>query len=201
MNRTGAGAGAHRTLRAATRAAHDRVDGIFSRADLSCRQGYRRFLQAQAASFIPVEQALDEACADKLLPSWALGARSELLRRDLFEMGESTPSPIARPRFELPEEVWGGIYVLEGSRLGGAVLCRSVSPEFPTSFLGGGSAAGNWRDLLARLEASLVEPAAIAKAIDGALKVFSLFAKAGELYFSDASPTAANRVSVPLPGR
>lgn len=116
-------------------------------------------------------------------------------------MGERTPSPIARPKFELPEEVWGGIYVLEGSRLGGAVLCRSVSPGFPTSFLTGASAAGNWRDLLVRLEASLVEPDAIAKAIDGALKVFSLFEKAGELYFSDASPVAADRVNVRSPGR
>ena len=41
---------AHQTLRAATGAAHERLDGRFGAFDLSQPQDYGRFLQAHAAA-------------------------------------------------------------------------------------------------------------------------------------------------------
>ena len=49
---------AHAALRAATADAHERVDGLFSRFDISDPIGYRRFLTAQAVAYLPGEAAL-----------------------------------------------------------------------------------------------------------------------------------------------
>ena len=54
-------------LRAQTADAHARVDAAFSRFDLASQEGYADFLAAQAAAFLPVEQALDEAGAEDLI--------------------------------------------------------------------------------------------------------------------------------------
>ena len=43
-------------LRAATAAHHERVDAVFSRADLTKRDHYARFLQAQAGAYLPVAE-------------------------------------------------------------------------------------------------------------------------------------------------
>lgn len=50
-------------LRDATGESHDRVDAVFSAIDLSNLTQYGRFLTAQAAAHLPVEQALDAAGA------------------------------------------------------------------------------------------------------------------------------------------
>ena len=165
-------------LRVATRAAHDRVDALYSGLNLADPADYRRFLSAQAAAFLPVEQALDAGGAAALFPDWPLRRRAEHLRADLAGLGLALPSPIARPLFDGQAQVAGAAYVLEGSRLGGAILARSVPANLPHSFLISPTGAGHWRDFLARLEQLLGSHVQREAAIDAAGRVFDCFARA-----------------------
>lgn len=171
--------GARRALRDNTLALHKRVDEIFSRPDLSRRCDYVEFLLAHAAAIVPTEQSLERAGAGSLLSNWNGRTRSGLLRADLLSLGVAVPAPIAAPTFSTLAEVWGGIYVLEGSRLGAALLRRSVAPAFPAAFLGFAFPKTQWRKLLQALDECLVRPAEISLAAAAARRVFMLFEQAG----------------------
>jgi heme oxygenase len=165
-------------LRAATRGAHDRVDALFSGFDLSRTADYRRFMAAQAAAFLPAEAALNEAGAGRLFPGWSEARRAPLLIADLDELGIThTPHDVA-PAFASPAAVVGAVYVLEGSRLGGALLARRLAPGLPRRFLSAALPTGGWRAFLAQLEQLLRTDVDRREAIASAEGMFTLFANA-----------------------
>lgn len=167
---------AHALLRAATRAAHDQVDAAFSKWNLADRADYADFLSAQARAYLPVEQAV--AAAPKgALGDWSKRARGPLLIADLAELGIQAPAGEA-VAFATPAEALGGAYVLEGSRLGGAMLRKSVAPGLPTRFLSPPSIAGRWRDFLQMLEQELSSDVQRSHAVAGAQLVFDRFLRA-----------------------
>jgi heme oxygenase len=175
-------------LREATAAAHEEVDGIFSRFDLRRREPYRRFLRAQASALLPIETALDEAGAGAILGDWPARRRSEALREDLKALGAEPPAPTAAPAFATPEAVLGGIYVLEGARLGGALLSRALPDKAPQAFLGAAGDSLRWRKLLEDLEKLLYRHDQVAAAVSAAVDVFACFAAAGRRELESASP-------------
>jgi heme oxygenase len=166
-------------LRTATSADHDRIDSIYTRFDLSNPSQYRDFLRAQASAHIPVEHALDTAGAALVLADWHARKRASLLRDDLAETGAKDFVPLPAPRFTSVPAVLGAVYVVEGSRLGGAVLKRSLPRGAPARFLGAAPSPGSWRKLLAILEESVCEPEHVSNAIASARSVFRLFELAG----------------------
>jgi heme oxygenase len=167
-------------LRDATAAAHEEVDQIFSAFDLGDGTEYRHFLLAQAAAFLPIEAALDSAGADTLIDDWRARRRAALLREDLEALGLAAPDPVPPPALHSREEMLGAIYVLEGSRLGGALLSRAVDPKAPMAFLGTKGDSARWRKLLDDLELSLYRNDQIAAAAGAANRVFQCFALAGQ---------------------
>jgi heme oxygenase len=173
-------------LRTATADAHERVDALFSRFDLSSGDGYRLFLTAQAAAHLPVEAALDAAGAALLMPDWPQRRRSHLLEADLAELGAATPAPVDPPSLAGPEALIGALYVLEGSRLGGAVLKRGLAVGAPQRFLGAAQAPGSWRKLLAKLDESLYDAARVEAASRSARDVFGRFEHSARLCLETA---------------
>lgn len=169
---------AGQTLRRATAAAHGEVDAIFSRLDLSRPRDYRAFLDAQARAHLPVEAALDAAGAAEVFADWPARRRAALLRADLAELGISAEAA-ADVAFADPAEIAGAVYVLEGSRLGGAMLCGSVGADLPVRFLAAPAVPGAWRGLLLRLDDLLAAEDALARATLSARRVFAVFAAAG----------------------
>ena len=168
-------------LRAATADAHARVDALFSRFDLASESGYRDFLIAQAEGFLPVETALDQAHAETFLPDWPERRRGDLLRADLAALNVTLPEPFPVPSFlSIKASMLGAIYVLEGSRLGGAVLKRTVPGHFPRRFLEARQAAGSWRHLLQTLDDLLIRPDDLDAACAVATEVFARFRIAAE---------------------
>lgn len=161
-------------LRAATAAAHARVDTLYSRLDLSRPGDYGRFLASHAAAFIPIEEALVAAGADALIPGWSRRRRSKALLGDLTALGLTAPTSKPAPPFDDAAAVLGGLYVLEGSRLGGAVLVRGVAPGLPTAFLAP-ETTSSWRAVTTLLDARLATATALAKATSAANAVFSVF--------------------------
>jgi heme oxygenase len=170
---------ARAALRAGTAAEHDRVDALFGAFDLSERAHYGRFLQAQAAAFLPVEAAVDAAGGPELLRDWPERRRSGLLVRDLAALGLAVPAPAPAPPLACKAAALGAIYVLEGSRLGGALLRRSVKPEYPQTFLTAPQQPGAWRKLLETLDDCLYETARVDAAVGAARQTFHCFEAGG----------------------
>ena len=159
------GEGTHAILRRETRAEHDRVDAAFSRFDLTAVDGYARFLQAQARAFLSVEAAIAPE-----------QPRADALRADLHALDVTLPQPLPAPQFPTPAHRLGAWYVLEGSRLGGALLARSLPPGSPRAFL---TAPGpRWAKCVEVLRNNLYQPCDIADAVQAARAVFALFERA-----------------------
>lgn len=162
----------------ATAEHHQQVDSIFSTMNLAEERDYGRFLSAQAAAHIPVERALDGGGAASVLADWPDRRRAHLLLDDLATMGLAEPAAEERPEFVGEAAILGAVYVLEGSRLGGALLKRSVPPSLPATFLGAGNSLA-WRRLLDLLAARLRSDGEIQIAIKAACEVFMLFERSG----------------------
>lgn len=176
-------------LRLATADCHRRVDTVFSAADLGELSSYADFLRAQAAALLPVEEALEDAGAASLFADWPSRRRGALLVADLAGLGFAPPAPVGRPWLATPAQAIGALYVLEGSRLGGALLKRSVPPHLPSEFLGGMCSA-SWQALLVLMDAMLDSSEKLAAAIETARRVFGLFELAGRLHVDPGTAAA-----------
>lgn len=177
---------ARAALRAATTAEHERVDRLFGSYDLADRPGYRAFLLAQAAAFLPVERALHVAGAERLVPDWPQRVRGHLLHADLAALGTAAPEGMCAPQLADDAALIGAVYVLEGSRLGGAVLKRGLPEGAPHSFLSAPQQPGSWRKLLEIMDKVLYGPGSIEAAAGVARQVFECFAAGGRRYLETA---------------
>lgn len=165
--------GARLALREATAPAHARVDALFSQFDLATRPGYVAFLYAQAGAHLAVEAALDRAYAPRVIPDWPARRRAAALRADLRDLGVEEVQQVEPPVFASEAQILGVAYVLEGSRLGGALLRRSVPAGMPAAFLGG--TAELWRAFVALLDSRLTTPALVEEATAAALAAFAAY--------------------------
>jgi heme oxygenase len=188
---TGVGLPLSVRLKQSVAAIHDEIeagaaipDGILSLADYALCLG--RF----HAVFAPVEECL--AAFDDW-PEWGIDlaahVRTPALRADLAALGFDHA---ALPRLVLPPmadfaAALGGLYVLEGSSLGGKVILRSLEARLGSrlagaaAFFGGAGRQGAlaWPAFKARLDCfGEGRPAAQARAIAGAMAVFRHFAAA-----------------------
>jgi heme oxygenase (biliverdin-IX-beta and delta-forming) len=159
-------------LRSATGPAHDAVDQLYGRFDLSDRTSYTAFLTAHARALPAVEDAL----AGAAVPPWR--PRRALLAADLSDLGTHVPSALP---FAAPADTaaaWGMLYVIEGSRLGGAMLARQVGEGLPARYLAARHQSGEWRALLAGIDAAADDDAWVARAVAAARATFDLYGRA-----------------------
>jgi len=164
-------------LRETTRAAHDAVDTLFSRFDLTDRASYAAMLVAHARALPVAEAAM---AAESSLPAWR--PRTPLLAEDLHDLGRVMPAPLA---LELPAgaaAIAGLAYVVEGSRLGGVYLARQVGAGLPARYLSAAHGKGEWRAFLGWLDQAGLAggPDWIEAASAGAAAGFALYQRAEE---------------------
>lgn len=180
-------AGIRTKLKAATAAAHQALDDRLSGFDLTAASSYRRFLEINAAALLPLEDVLERSNISDVFPDWSARSRRAAISADLAQLGgafEALPVP---PGQLDRAGLFGVLYVLEGSRLGGAYLLRAVAAsEDPhvraaTAYLSHGAGQSLWRSFLARLEREPVTPDDEVRMIDSARKAFGLFAEAAAL--------------------
>lgn len=150
------------------------MDALFSRFDLTDRAGYAAFLRAQAGAFLPVERALEAAGVSSVIPDWDQRRRAEALEDDLSALGLKAVAGVRSPMFVDEAQILGGVYVLEGSRLGGALLRRSVPRHQPLLFLSAGTAE-LWRTFVTLLDRRLNASALVDDATASALATFAAF--------------------------
>ncbi len=160
-------------LRAATASDHDAVDAGFGRYDLSDADDYRAFLIAHAKALPAVEAWL------AAIPGLgAVRSRETALAEDLAALGEHMPAPMPFDVTPSAAAGWGAMYVVEGSRLGGIMLSRSVPEGMPSAYLGSKHLSGEWRALLAAIDEEPADDAWIEQAIVGAKAAFDLYRRA-----------------------
>lgn len=168
-------------IRETTRNEHARVDRLFSRFDLAETAGYRSLLAAHATAHLAIEAALDAAGASAIVDDWDKRRRADLLRADLLDLGVSAAlAPDPAPRFRSDAEVLGGVYVIEGSRLGGTILAGRLPAGAPRRFLTAPGAVGAWRKLQALLDDRLQDKPMLGAAVEAARSCFRAFEFAGQ---------------------
>lgn len=172
---------ARQLLRATTAALHAEVDARFSGPFDTDKNAYAAFLSALARVVLPLERALEQGGVERVLPDWLARRRAGALEQDLEILGMPVPAPVPVGPNSDEACLFGRLYVLEGSRLGGKLLVRraleNVDPQVraATNFLGHGAGSDFWRGFLQRLEASEAVAAAPERTILGAREAFSLF--------------------------
>jgi heme oxygenase (biliverdin-IX-beta and delta-forming) len=170
-------------LKEATADAHRDLDARLSGLDLAGLDGYRRFLEANAAALWPAEDALEAARVESVLADWPRRSRRAAMTADLIRVGGTL-----RPLPPMPainrNGVFGILYVLEGSRLGAKYLLRGVAHAADpmvaaaTAYLGHGAGQHFWHSFLAALEQEPATPDDETEIIDAAKLAFSMFAHA-----------------------
>ena len=160
-------------LRSATRRDHQMVDRQFGALSIDSPAGYRAFLVAHARILPLAERHLDPG---GLLPGWQ--GRTHALHSDLAELAVARPVELECVLPEGQAARWGGIYVLEGSRLGGAFLSRQVAEGLPKAYLSAIHGAGQWKAIQKAIDDHDTGEAWRAEALAGAKALFAAFAKA-----------------------
>ncbi len=169
-------------LRAATQAPHERLhlhagfsavkDGTVTLAE------YRALLTCLYGFYEPFECAIGP---EHIRTGW--------LARDLASLGVAAAAlPGIRrcadiPRYDTLARRLGALYVVEGSALGGRMLCRGLdgllgdaAMEGRRFFAGrGANTGGAWRDFLDRLEPAGAAPEGRAALVSAAVETFRVF--------------------------
>jgi heme oxygenase len=155
------------------------VDKVFAHFKLSDKAQYGAFLSAHARVLPAAEEALEAGGIASLLPDWNERRRRHLLMEDLQTLHLPRPSSLSPAPLTSASALWGAVYVLEGSKLGGAMLAKAVPAEFPSRYLSPNGEKGGMKlfmDSLDRAEGIDVDAATSA-----ARAVFELFYRAAEL--------------------
>ncbi|ONG55704.1 hypothetical protein BKE38_08900 [Pseudoroseomonas deserti] len=166
-------------LRAATGPLHAEADALGSAHDLGAPAGHAAFLRAHARALPGLEAAIGAALGDAAWLRWQERRRLPALQADLAALGEPAPAPLPAtlPGADAEAEALGAAYVLEGSRLGNAMLRRGLPETAPAAYLAHqpGAEAGGWPGFLAGLEAALPDQARWPAAEAGARTAFETF--------------------------
>jgi heme oxygenase len=162
-------------LRDATADNHAAVDLEFSRYDLADIASYGEFLCAHARALGGVEQRL--TAERSTLPAWS--PRMPCLKADLEALGLPLPDSSPFKGDFSSAMVHGVLYVVEGSRLGSAVLSRRVGRMFPSTFLSAVHLQGEWTSFLAAFDGVAANKPArwFEDAIVGAKLTFDRYAR------------------------
>jgi heme oxygenase len=181
------------SLRGATDHLHRDLDRIAAGFKLGEVTHYRRFLQANAATLIAIEQLLENAGVEQLLPDWPQRSRRAAILADLHSL-ESDVQPLAlRRTAPTPSEVFGILYVLEGSRLGARVQLDQVlashdeTVRSASSYLRHGQPGEGgslWRGFLDQLETHEAADDQT-QTVSGAVYAFTMFIRAFSQAASD----------------
>jgi heme oxygenase len=177
----------HAALRSRLQPVHARLDAAVMARCLAADGvlDLARLLLIHALALPPLLAALESEEAASLHAGWDEPARLAALHADLRALGLTAPVPAEeQPAFGSPAEMWGALYTLKGSRLGGRLLLRQVEVQGTaaerqaTRFLRHGmDKPGTWPRFLADLDrvAGAGGPGWIEAATRGATTAFGIY--------------------------
>lgn len=170
-------------LRSATAADHDAVESSMPLMDPQLDLATYTAVLLQLRGLVSIWESTLRAEAPRALqPLTAARSRLHLLDQDLISLGKDPQAaPVASlPGFDTSAHLYGAMYVMEGSRLGGQFIARHIVTLFPGHhvthyFQGLGNQTGPmWKELL-QLIKDQVPDSDTDHAIAGAKSMFSIF--------------------------
>jgi heme oxygenase len=182
----GADSGLQAALRAATAAAHQRLEDVMA-------LDTERLTRARYAAALQVMHAMRAGWDPGLAALFGHppGPHVEWLEQDLAALGVNSLAPMAMPAMD-PTEGWGMRYVLEGSALGGRVLLRraermGLRPDAGARYFAGEGAetGARWKRFLQALNHA-ARPEAVPLIVQGARRSFEALAEAASARFASA---------------
>jgi heme oxygenase len=121
------------TLKERTLGAHRRLEQAMNlRWRLGSKDRYQRLLELLLAFYLPIENMLQEISSlEKFVPALNRRWKSGLLRQDLGHLDPETRTLAVAQAPDLPTvnnlgSALGCLYVMEGSTLGGQIICRMI---------------------------------------------------------------------------
>lgn len=160
-------------LREATSAEHELTELAFEKFDLANPAHYTAFLTVHRAALAQLEPGLERAGWSEWKPRLPMAAD------DLLALsGSLHTAPCNTERQYDDAAAWGVQYVLEGSRLGGQILCQRIPTGSPRSYLASTPETGrNWRAFCDALDEQAQQhpPAWFDRALAGARSAFRTF--------------------------
>ena len=181
---------ARRMLQAATHDAHVRLNRHPLLEQLTSPdyplERYQQVISAYFSGYAQIEAAIDEA-----LRHWNIDfdytsrRKHTWLLQDLSWFGISPPANRSHPKPALITDehgVFGVLYTIEGSSLGGRLIARRLATHFGLTpehgarfFFGyGGNVDAYWNEIVSMLNARLIQPNALSSAIRAANDTFQL---------------------------
>jgi heme oxygenase len=168
-------------LRAATRGAHSKADHLFGCFDLADPEAYRRLLAVHQAVVPFCETILEASGVDALISDWPSRTRAAALAEDLAIIGAGSGSALGLASQVDAPAAFGMLYVLEGSRLGGAVLIRrleanpDVNCRSAMHYFGHGEGLNLWPSFVVAFDKSPDVLGNYEAVVSSALETFELF--------------------------
>lgn len=174
-----------KALKALTHDTHDLLDQrIMALQPFANRQNYARYLQAQFLFLRDLEALYDNPQLAALLNDLDERRRYDRIAADLADLGQPLPTlSEARTdgaRLDLPSAL-GWLYVVEGSKLGAAILLKmteklGLSPEFGARHLAAhpDGRARHWREFVTVLDEQALSDADEVRVVAGAKAGFAL---------------------------
>ena len=175
-------------LRTATRDQHARLESRFDlESRLSSRDQYTRLLEGYLGLYRPFESRLARQPHDLLARIvWPDRRRTPLLEQDLRHLGltaaeiNNIPECDSLPPLDDPDSLWGALYVIEGSNLGGQIIYRQIESRLALDrdngvsfFFSDGADTGLvWKRFISLLEEHVSNPE---RAANAACAMFGLF--------------------------
>jgi heme oxygenase (biliverdin-IX-beta and delta-forming) len=166
-------------LRLATQDLHRSLEAGIAGYDLRRADHYAAFLCASAAPLLALEQLLESAGVDEVIPDWAMHRRSDAITRDLSQLGLTAAPLQLRRALPTRSEMYGILYVLEGARMDARWLYARIQSSddaqvrTASNYLGAHD-PGLWRNFVKQLEAT-DDITELHDLVSGALFTFALF--------------------------
>ena len=170
-------------LKARTHATHDQLDQrIMARQPFASRDNYVRFLDAQYRFLRDADALYDNPELAKLFPDLAERRRYVSIAADMGDLGRALPkladAPIGRQLDVATAMGW--LYVVEGSKLGAAILYKlagklGLDENFGARHLAGhpDGRARHWRAFTAALDGLSLDGESEARVTAGAVAAFA----------------------------
>lgn len=155
-----------------TAALHRAVDARASAFDLATPIGFTSFLCFMWRGCAPVERELTRAGAGAILDEWPNRTRTEVLEAEIGDCRRPQPRPFL---CRSEAEIWGALYVLEGSRLGTRALAGTTPYAASSAFFSDAVRCRYWPTFLDRLRAADRHLADRPGMAAGASRVFAVF--------------------------
>ncbi|KZN36006.1 hypothetical protein N480_18620 [Pseudoalteromonas luteoviolacea S2607] len=189
-------------LRTSTSSVHDQLDKkIMAQSPFESKANYGQFLRYQYHLMKHVESLYQDVKLAELIPGLAARDRTQQLTLDFQDLELSQPEPIQNLEAVTVSqyESLGWLYVIEGSKLGAAVLAKEaeklgLNGEFGARFLAGSDIGRgyHWRQFMQGIEDAPLNEQQEQAMLAGAQAAFKFANQLVELSYTQApSPHAA----------